>query len=297
MIPHGNLRVGPLQWGLHTELPWGRDAVPTAYRAFYSSEESMEPFRALFSATVSCSPSAQPCPQHEPLFRAGHNWAVWQEGNQFHFCAGYQGRTVPRVTCWTDEDLTKILIGYDPSSTAFPFKYPIDQILSWAALGQCFGCLVHGAAVVKEGKALVLTGRSGAGKTTLSEFCREQGWTVLSDDRVILYKNQGTWYAAGTPWHGSGPFALPVTAPLSEIFLLEQSHKEGITPLDERQVGHRLLDVTSVPWFVESWSQNTLGVVHSLSSEVPVSLFRFTRSPQAAESLHDHVFESESCAA
>jgi hypothetical protein len=46
--------------------------------------------------------------------------------------------------------------------------------------------LVHGAAVARDGAALLVLGESRAGKSTLAAAALEAGWAVLSDDQVVL---------------------------------------------------------------------------------------------------------------
>jgi hypothetical protein len=46
--------------------------------------------------------------------------------------------------------------------------------------------MVHGAAVARDGAALLLLGNSGAGKSTLAAAALDAGWRALSDDLTIL---------------------------------------------------------------------------------------------------------------
>ena len=47
--------------------------------------------------------------------------------------------------------------------------------------------VLHGAVVSRHGKAAVLMGASGAGKSTFTAFAWQQGWTVGGDDGAVLY--------------------------------------------------------------------------------------------------------------
>jgi hypothetical protein len=46
--------------------------------------------------------------------------------------------------------------------------------------------MVHGAAIERDGTALLLLGNSGAGKSTLAAAALDAGWDALSDDLTIL---------------------------------------------------------------------------------------------------------------
>lgn len=53
---------------------------------------------------------------------------------------------------------------------------------------------LHGAAVGRAGRAVVLLGRSGQGKSTLGAYmCRARGVEFLADDAVALAEDQGRW--------------------------------------------------------------------------------------------------------
>lgn len=53
----------------------------------------------------------------------------------------------------------------------------------------------HAAALVREGRAVLLMGNKGAGKSTLSSALLAAGWTLLADDLVRLDQVGGRWHA------------------------------------------------------------------------------------------------------
>ncbi len=69
-----------------------------------------------------------------------------------------------------------------------------DQDLRTFLLGSAVGALLiqrgllvlHGNALVKEGRAIVCLGHSGAGKSTLAFALMRQGWQLLADDLVAI---------------------------------------------------------------------------------------------------------------
>ena len=48
------------------------------------------------------------------------------------------------------------------------------------------GAIVHGAAVARDGRAAVIVGASGEGKSTLALGLAARGWLHLADDLVAL---------------------------------------------------------------------------------------------------------------
>lgn len=69
-----------------------------------------------------------------------------------------------------------------------------DQDIIIFMLGSAFGSILiqrgilvlHGNALVKDGKAIICLGHSGFGKSTLAYALIEEGWKMLSDDLVAL---------------------------------------------------------------------------------------------------------------
>ena len=76
-----------------------------------------------------------------------------------------------------------------------PFKpLPIDQTmaffewgLNWTIAQQALQYLIiHSAVVEKEGKAIILPGMPGAGKSTLCAALVHHGWRLLSDEQALI---------------------------------------------------------------------------------------------------------------
>jgi len=70
-------------------------------------------------------------------------------------------------------------------------------------LGACLGSImyqreiiaIHGAAVVWKDKAIIISGNSGAGKSTISTQFRKKGCLFLADDTVAIDSKDGCIYA------------------------------------------------------------------------------------------------------
>jgi hypothetical protein len=133
-----------------------------------------------------------------------------------------------------------------PSSTHFSgvrHEYALDSLLrmflSWALLPQ-EGFLLHAATVVRDGKAFVFVGRSGAGKSTVASL--SPSGSVLTDEISLLRQVDGEWRAFGTPFWGEfRAEGSNSSAPLAGIFRLMQSPENRIEPLRPAQLLKSLL--------------------------------------------------------
>jgi len=112
-------------------------------------------------------------------------------------------------------------------------EYALDSLLrmflSWALLPQD-GFLLHAASVIRNGKAFVFAGRSGAGKSTVASLS-PQG-SVLTDEISLIKRVDGEWHAFGTPFWGEfRADGANISAPLGGIFRLVQSPANHLEPL------------------------------------------------------------------
>ena len=73
--------------------------------------------------------------------------------------------------------------------------------------------VLHGAGIVRDGRALLLLGQSGAGKSTLVVAALEAGWQALADDVVIVeapatgFRLHGIHRTPAVPTEIGGPLA------------------------------------------------------------------------------------------
>jgi hypothetical protein len=111
--------------------------------------------------------------------------------------------------------------------------YALDSLLrillSWVLLRHT-GFLLHAATVVRNGRAYVFTGRSGAGKSTVASL--SPSGSVLTDEISLLRRENGEWRAYGTPFWGEfRATGLNSSAPVAGIFGLMQARENIIEEL------------------------------------------------------------------
>ena len=282
-----HLDVGPLRFALRTAEPEPVRYTDPAYCGFFCAAGGEPP---LAEVPVDVVRGAVAPPAGEPLWRAGDHWAVWADGADLLFHVGLRAPAGARRFCRAARDLSRAEVALPATAWAdgvceAPLRYPLDQILSWGLLARLGGALLHAAVAVKDGRGRVFTGRSGAGKSTISALLRDAGWRILNDDRVVVFRRGGEWRVAGTPWHGSGRFAEAAEVPLDGIHFLGKSAECRSEDLSAAQARLALLDVAAVPWFEETWAQGILDGLDRLTREVEIARFHFPKTPQAAQAL------------
>jgi hypothetical protein len=111
--------------------------------------------------------------------------------------------------------------------------YSIDtvlRILHTLVLAENGGFLLHAASAVRNGRAFLFSGVSGAGKTTISRLAPADV-TVLTDEISYVRRVDGAWHAFGTPFAGElARVGENVSAPVAALFFL------GKGPLNRREL-------------------------------------------------------------
>jgi hypothetical protein len=138
---------------------------------------------------------------------------------------------------------------WDPSSRRgrirqSPNPYSIDAVLRIVhtlVLAEEGGFLVHGASAIRNGKAFLFAGVSGAGKTTISRLAPAEA-TLLTDEISYVRKEGDGYVAYGTPF--AGELAKPgenVRAPVGALYLLAKGLENRIEPIPVLEAARGLL--------------------------------------------------------
>lgn len=106
-----------------------------------------------------------------------------------------------------------------------------DQILMSKLLADRNGFLFHSNGVAFENGAILFTGKSGAGKSTISAMMKTAGGKIFCDDRIIIQKSSPGFTASGS-WIHPGVTANSVfTEKINAVFFIEQSQDNEIEPI------------------------------------------------------------------
>src|SRR5438034_53505 len=103
--------------------------------------------------------------------------------------------------------------------------------VAWLAL-DTGGFFLHGASIVRRGRAYLFYGPSGAGKSTLAAMNTEGA--VISDDLTLVLRRPEGLVAAGGPFRGTFTRGAPVvgTFPLAGFFRLRKDTTTQVRPDD-----------------------------------------------------------------
>lgn len=157
------------------------------------------------------------------------------------------------------------------------------------------GMLLHASAVVKDGFAFLFSANSGTGKSTHTTLWRKvYGYDrvrMLNDDKPALRRENGRWYAYGTPWSGKTNQNLNLKVPLGGICILERGEKNEIAPLDGAKAAFELLQQTARPPMPEARGK-LLEYLNYLLESVPVWKLRCNMDDEAAKVSHNAMYQA-----
>ena len=260
-------------------LALDRVMIPEADRRFHVKSSNGD----LQLETRDCN--VDPAERQQVLFHS-ERWSVFRigQGFLFRFSMGQNENGEGRVlSVVVNEDVTLGGISLPRAAgdglLCYPLLYPVHEVLMAAHLATRGGIELHACGVIDQtGRATLFVGTSGAGKSTLCTFMKEyEGLEILSDDRIIVRKKEGDWWAYGTPWHGDALCSTNRGARLGRVFLLEQAKETemfDVTPSE----GALLLLRDSFPTY---WSREKLErmmeTLDGLCRAVPISRLHFTR--------------------
>lgn len=109
-----------------------------------------------------------------------------------------------------------------------PLAYPMGPLLLYHLALNNNAIMIHASGVITPEGAYIFSGFSGVGKSTMAGLWQEKEYTIINDDRLLLYQHQGVWHACNTPM---GYTDTPRSAPLKAAFLLKQHPENYLTLL------------------------------------------------------------------
>ena len=166
--------------------------------------------------------------------------------------------------------------------------YSIDAVLRIVhtlVLARQGGFLLHSASAIRNGKAFLFAGVSGAGKTTISRLAPPDA-TLLTDEISYVRKQDDGYVAFGTPFTGElAKLGENVSAPIAALYLLAQGPQNKIEPVASAEAARSLL--ANLLFFAEDEElvQSTFHSAFEFVSHVPVHRLTFVPDARVWEMI------------
>ncbi|HYB13215.1 MAG TPA: hypothetical protein VEG67_07080 [Myxococcota bacterium] len=160
----------------------------------------------------------------------------------------------------------------------YPLAYPLDEVIFLHRLAREGGLLLHACGVVRGREALLFSGPSGAGKTTIARLMQGvPDVRVLSDDRIAVRPSELGFRAYGTPWHGDAPLSLSDSARLGAIHVIHHAGAIEAQPLAGAAGAAAVLGNAFAPFHDPVSAERSLDLAAKLAARVPIVRLGFPK--------------------
>jgi hypothetical protein len=164
-----------------------------------------------------------------------------------------------------------------------PNPYSVDAVLRIVhtmVLARQGGFLVHATSAVRNGRAFLFAGASGAGKTTMARLAPEDA--ILLTDEISYVRKQNVGYSAfGTPFTGElAKVGENMCAPIAALYLLVKGPQNRIEPVAHAEAGRALL--ANILFFADDAELVRLVFHSACEFVVQVPVYRLTFVPNAS---------------
>ncbi len=233
-----------------------------------------------------------PVPDAAPVFESGGTWRAYEVGAKILYVFRRpMGKGPPARGLLIDRRRRRGTLYLAPGEylahRGFALSFPLDELLLQHHFAYDGGLVLH-ASGVDTGRGLVaFTGHSGAGKSTISRLFRRHAplASVLSDDRLVIRRRRGQWWAYGTPWHGTARHAAPRALRLRALFVLKQSRTTALTRIEPQGFASQLLAFSFLPPWEPAAFFAVLRTAESFARAVPSYSLAFRKDASAVAAV------------
>lgn len=151
--------------------------------------------------------------------------------------------------------------------------------------------LVHGAALRVDSYGYLLTGPSGAGKTTHARLWKKvfaDRMRVINDDKPILRIIDNKIIAYGSPWSGKERWHNNLSAPLKAVIFVNQDKVNHIELMNRAQSWDKMMNQTYRSINAENMKK-TLAFIDKMINVVPMYSLYCNKDQHAVQIAYEEV--------
>jgi hypothetical protein len=263
-----------LQW----HPPIGGVSAPPAYQPFLTKRTN--------DIRLELSTGEPQRGEQVPVFDSAPIWSLYRltDGSLYHLFDSYPGL---KRTLFIPDEGGRARLSFQAADHN-PFVGPALELLMITHLTRREGVILHGCGISIGGRGVVFAGESGEGKSTLSRlWAQEKGVEILSDDRVIVRRQNGLFYLYGSPWHGDEAFAAPGGVELSRIFFIRHGQSNDVRKLSAAGAVRDMLKCSFPPLWDAGGTAAALRLFHIVAASVPCAELAFVPGHTAIDFVLD----------
>ncbi|MCQ2472018.1 MAG: hypothetical protein MJ147_08280 [Clostridia bacterium] len=180
--------------------------------------------------------------------------------------------TAPLITIKTNPNVIENLRKRYPESNEAEYEYTDIGASFNRAIIDYDGIMLHSSAVAVDGKAYLFSAPSGMGKSTHTglwqKLLGEDKAVIINDDKPVIRKIDGEYYAFGTPFSGKHDISINKGFPLKGICFVRRGEENSIERLSTKDAVTPFLNQTVKPANMDGYIK-MLSLTDDLLSSVP----------------------------
>jgi hypothetical protein len=222
------------------------------------------------------------------LFDSGAVWKLFEDhaedGGAYRIECRVYGELYKVAFLSGDLARATVKMAPDEGIPTYPLEYPLDEVILNLILARTGAAEIHACGLVDAaGTGYLFAGNSRAGKTTTAGLWARDASEILSDDRIVVRREDGAWWMYGTPWHGDAKICSTSRTRLHRVFLLHQAPSNALTQVSPAAAVARLLSCTFPPFHDPNAMSAVAGTLASIVADVPVAQFSFVNDRTAVD--------------
>lgn len=198
--------------------------------------------------------------------------------------------TQPLFTIQSNPDIIEMLRKQYPGVSEAEYEYTDIGSAFNRELLNYGGIMLHASAVAVDGYAYLFSAPCGMGKSTHTgmwqKLLGEDRAVIINDDKPVIRKIDGTYYAFGTPFSGKHDMSVNKGFPLKGICYVCRGEENKIERLKPEDAVTPFLNQTMKPQTMEDYDK-MLDIVDDLISSTPCYLLHCRADVEAAETAYN----------
>ena len=194
--------------------------------------------------------------------------------------------TQPLFTIKTNPDIIEMLRKRYPDSDEAEYEYTDIGSAFNRKLLYYGGIMLHSSAVAVDGNAYLFSAPCGMGKSTHTQMWQkllgEDKAVIINDDKPVIRKIDGVYYAFGTPFSGKYDISINRGFPLKGICYVCRGEENRIEKMKPEEAVTPFLNQTMKPKTMEEYDK-ILDIVEDLINSTPCYFMHCRADVEAAE--------------
>ncbi len=131
--------------------------------------------------------------------------------------------------------------------------------------------ILHASCVQTQYGGLLFSGPSGSGKSTQAKlWCNSEAAEMINDDKPILFRKEGCWFAYGSPYAGSSHYYVNDFCVVQAIIFVKKAENSTIRRLSLTEAIQRIYANLTINAWNREFVVQALDAAMKMAEEIPV---------------------------